>query len=209
MPENKARTLVLLDFDGTLLEGDIFAAFLKLRLKSLRMKIRALRAVPFLLAYKLGLMSNSRSKEAVFKVLFKGESESYFRSEVAAFWQKRGTQLNPSIHPKIEAYKKEGAELCIVSANFSLLLEAFCERHPEFKQIATQVAVQNGKITGAFDSPNCHGPEKVKRIEAIYGQVRDQYQSVHAYGDTQGDIPMLQWADEGYLLQNGAWHKID
>tara|TARA_B100000282_G_scaffold200831_1_gene147062 strand:- start:209 stop:838 length:630 start_codon:yes stop_codon:yes gene_type:complete len=209
MQENRARTLVLLDFDGTLLEGDIFAAFLKRRLKSLRMKIRALRAVPFLLAYKLGLMSNSSSKEAVFKVLFKGESESHFRSEAAAFWQKRGTQLNPLIQSKIEAYKKEGAELCIVSANFSLLLEAFCELQPDFKQISTLVAVRNGKITGAFDSPNCYGPEKVKRIEAIYSPSREQYQSVHAFGDTQGDIPMLQWADEGYLLQNGAWHKID
>ena len=54
---------------------------------------------------------------------------------------------------------------------------------------------------GSFIGANCRGPEKVRRLQEVFGP------NVHlaaAYGDTAGDHEMLQIADEkGYRIFAG------
>ena len=61
--------------------------------------------------------------------------------------------------------------------------------------VGTQIEVVDGKITGRFLTPNCYGPEKVHRVEALLSEPRDHYH-ITAYGDSRGDKEMLQYADE-------------
>jgi len=49
----------------------------------------------------------------------------------------------------------------------------------------------SGRLTGGFATPNCRGPEKVKRLRAIFG---DDIRLAAAYGDTGGDREMLKLA---------------
>ena len=57
------------------------------------------------------------------------------------------------------------------------------------------------RVTGAFDSNNCRGPEKVQRLTAAYG---DGLRLAAAYGDTAGDREMLALAEEkGYRVFTG------
>lgn len=198
---------MLLDFDGTLMDSDVFLDFIAFRLMDYRMWWRLLLALPYMLAYKLRLMKNDRAKEKVFSALFKGENESSFRNSAEQFWYHHGTDINPAIVDRISQYQKEKAEFLIVSANFAPLIEAFASRNYRFDFLATELEVVEGKLSGRFASLNCHGQEKVRRLDIrIFN--REQYSSVHAYGDSKGDIPMLHWADEGYMLRNENWQKI-
>ena len=62
--------------------------------------------------------------------------------------------------------------------------------------LGTQVEVDaHGHLTGRFASPNCYGPEKVRRLQTIEPH-RATYTLV-AYGDSRGDAELLEWADEG------------
>ena len=64
--------------------------------------------------------------------------------------------------------------------------------------LGTKVEVDAaGCLTGRFSTPNCYGPEKVRRIEAVWPH-REQY-DVSAFGDSRGDKEMLAYADQAYF----------
>lgn len=64
--------------------------------------------------------------------------------------------------------------------------------------LGTKVEVDAaGCLTGRFATPNCYGPEKVRRIEAVWPH-REQY-DVSAFGDSRGDKEMLAYADQAYF----------
>jgi phosphatidylglycerophosphatase C len=44
-----------------------------------------------------------------------------------------------------------------------------------------------------MDGPNCRGPEKVRRLQAIFG---DDVKLDVAFGDSDGDLDMLGLANE-------------
>ena len=56
--------------------------------------------------------------------------------------------------------------------------------------LGTKLMTRNGKITGKIDGKNCHGSEKVCRIEERYNL--SDYTDIYCYGDTRGDKPMLE-----------------
>lgn len=50
-----------------------------------------------------------------------------------------------------------------------------------------------GNVTGNLKGVNCWGPEKVRRLEELYGS-RENY-VLYAYGNGTGDKDMLNSAD--------------
>ena len=52
--------------------------------------------------------------------------------------------------------------------------------------------MKNGLLTGKIENQNCHGEEKVNRINAAFDL--SQYDEIYCYGDTKGDKPMLRLA---------------
>lgn len=118
-----------------------------------------------------------------------------------------GLALNPLIESAIEKHQKDQAEFWIVSANFEPLIAAFCKRAGTYAYLCTRLEERDGKLTGRFLGPNCFGVEKVHRLEQHFPD-RDQFSQVIAYGDSAGDLPMLQWADQGFLLKDHHWQKI-
>ena len=209
MPESSGKnTLVLLDFAGTLMEEDTFLAFLIFRLKEFRIVLRSILALPYFIAFQFKLMDNSKAKEKVFGMLFKGEKQLDFERKAQEFWDFQGTNLNPAINDLISNYQKEGAELMIVSANFNPIIAAFSASAYRFNDfLCTELETEGDRLTGRFASPNCHGEEKVRRLKIRFPD-RSVFSEIHAYGDSNGDLPMLRWADRGYLLQKGEWQKI-
>jgi len=65
--------------------------------------------------------------------------------------------------------------------------------------ISTRLETKDGLLTGNFATPNCYGPEKVRRIREVVDL--SAYQTVYAYGDSRGDREMLEIAHEkGYRV---------
>jgi phosphatidylglycerophosphatase C len=68
--------------------------------------------------------------------------------------------------------------------------------------IGTELAFDpQGFATGGFATPNCRGPEKVKRLRAEFGE---DVVLRAAYGDTGGDREMIAAAEiAGYQVFKG------
>lgn len=91
---------------------------------------------------------------------------------------------------------KQGAQCLVVSASVDNWVKPF---FPDaVKVLGTQLEVKDGRLTGRFTTPNCYGPEKVKRLKEAYPDLecnRDKYYII-AYGDSRGDKEILEFADE-------------
>jgi phosphatidylglycerophosphatase C len=70
--------------------------------------------------------------------------------------------------------------------------------------ICTEMQVQDARLTGRLQTPNCHGEQKVLRLKAWlserFGADVTEAMTLYAYGDTAGDKPMLRLATQ-------AWYR--
>jgi len=76
----------------------------------------------------------------------------------------------------------------IVSASAQDWIKDWCAE-TGVSMIATKLEVKEGKITGKIEGNNCHGKEKVRRINETYNL--SDYNEIYCYGDSRGDKPML------------------
>lgn len=67
----------------------------------------------------------------------------------------------------------------------------------EFELISTKLKSINEISTGKYLGANCYGFEKVRRIIEKYNL--SEYNEIYAYGDSKGDLPMLQIANRRFF----------
>ncbi len=186
--------LALFDFDGTITTHDSYREFLLFSFGKMRFITGILRVSPWLLAYLLRLVSNQTAKEKVTEVFFAGMSRSDFDKHASAFVkQKLNSMIRPAAMKKILWHMQQKHRIIVVSASFSDFLKFWCEQH-QLELISTNLEENGGVLTGRFATPNCYGPEKVKRLKE-HLQL-DQYETIYAYGDSRGDREMLEIAHE-------------
>ncbi|OXE35793.1 MAG: hypothetical protein CGW95_11655 [Phenylobacterium zucineum] len=184
--------LVAYDFDGTLTSRDSFMAFLKWRVPLFRFASGMVRLIPAVLFY-LFHRDRGQLKAAVIKEFLAGHIKEDIEAEALAFVQSQASGLlRPDALRSWRYWQQRQAELVIVTASPDLIIAPFARGLGADALIATELEVdESGRLTGAFTSPNCRGPEKVKRLRAIYG---DDVRLAAAYGDTSGDTDMLKLA---------------
>jgi len=186
--------LALFDFDGTITTHDSYREFLLFSFGKMRFITGILRVSPWLLAYLLRLVSNQTAKEKVTEVFFAGMSRADFDKHASAFVkQKLNSMIRPAAMKKILWHMQQKHRIIVVSASFSDFLKFWCEQH-QLELISTNLEEDGGVLTGRFATPNCYGPEKVKRLKE-HLQL-DQYETIYAYGDSRGDREMLEIAHE-------------
>ena len=84
--------------------------------------------------------------------------------------------------------------VCCAKRDSASWVGAGTQRRPVV--LGTKVETRDGRLTGRFATPNCYGPEKVRRIREVFPD-RDNYH-LTAFGDSRGDKEMLDYADQGY-----------
>ncbi len=187
--------IVFCDFDGTITTKDSFAEFIKFYKSPTLFYFGLILCSPFLLLFKLRVLSNQAAKELLTRFYFKGDHITDFSEKANTFsLTKIDDILIPKAIQQLQEYKKAGGKVVIVSASFALYLKAWCSKN-DFELIATELEVKDEKITGNFFGENCYGEEKLKRIRLSYDL--SNYE-VHAYGDTKGDLPMLSIAQKSF-----------
>ena len=191
------RSFAFFDFDGTISTHDSFRDFLRFCHGSMRV-LRGLSLLsPHLAAYVLGIISNHRAKERVFHHFFAGMTLAELEHLARRFAE---THLPGMVRQqaleRLRDHRRHGHRLYIVSASPRIYLEPWAEALGA-EVIATDIEIRSGRITGRFASPNCFGPEKVRRIRLETDLNADDY--VYAYGDSRGDREMLDLADEGFF----------
>lgn len=83
----------------------------------------------------------------------------------------------------------------LVTASLDIWAKPFAEAF-KMQLVSTRAEFRNGVFTGNFVGKNCNGNEKLVRIQQEISN--HKYDKIIAFGDTSGDKPMLNWANEGH-----------
>lgn len=178
------------DFDGTIYDGDSTVDFFLFAMKRRPSLICYIprQAWGFLL-YGLKQINKTALKEYFFRFLSGIDAEKLTED----FWDRN----------RYKIYKwyldQQQPDDIIISASPEFLLKPICQRLGIHHLIASKVDAQSGKFIGE----NCHGAEKVRRLEVEYPvTLIDSF-----YSDSQSDLPLAQIADKAFLVVNGDLRK--
>lgn len=185
------------DFDGTLTTGDTFMPFLR-QLQGAASYYRKLAALsPVLAGYLVRMVPNDVAKTRVLQRFVKGMPRDRLFSAGDAFCHTLPALLRPEGIELLQWHQSQGHRCVLVSASLDVYLQCWASRHEFDHVISTELDYVEGVATGHILGNNCHGEEKSLRICRWLNGVRPS--ATYAYGDTKGDLPMLQQADQGFL----------
>ncbi len=187
-----APDLAVFDLDGTLTRRDTFLPFLR-RVAGSRTTAMALaRSFPALAAACRDRARRDAFKEAlVGATLGARESDGVDRMGAAYAEHLLATQLRPDTLARLRWHQAEGHDCVIVSASLTVYVAPLAKRLGVDRVVATELEVgSDGRLTGRFVGPNCRAAEKLRRIEAAYGDRPIGW----AYGDSVDDQIVLDRA---------------
>ena len=199
----EGNPLVAFDFDGTLTVSDSFMAFLRWRVSAAGWYAGMARMAPAAASYVFH-RNRGRIKAAAVRVFLKGVPRAQLELEAKAFAEFIApTFFRPDALVVWRRWRSRGARLVIVTASPEILVAPFARGLGADGLIGTELAFDaQGKVAGGFAGANCRGPEKVRRLKETFGE---NMVLKAAYGDTSGDVDMLEIAEEkGYQIFKGG-----
>lgn len=184
-------TVAVFDFDGTITRGsDSTAAFCLAEVPAARVLRAVLRAAPELARYPLGLAGRQGLKESLLIGLFRGLDDRELRARAAAWAVRRlPGWVRPAALDRLRWHQAQGHRVVVASASLEIVVGPWARTAGVGDVLATRLQVRDGRLTGRLDGPNCYGPEKVRRLRALLGDL-DGFE-LYAYGDTNGDRELL------------------
>ena len=191
------KKIYAFDFDGTLTTRDSLIAFLVFAFGWKELLRCFSLHLPLLLAMKFGIIDSGKVKERIFAWYFKGMPEDMFDDLCRRFAASNKGIVRPKGMEKIRQILSEpDTTVMIVSASINNWVAPFFTEFPQIEIFCTRIETKNGALTGRFLSANCRCKEKVRRILALPPDRRSYW--LTAFGDSSGDIEMLNFADEGF-----------
>lgn len=195
---------VFVDLDGTLTQKDSYLPFLFYCSKEFGLRMGSTLLLPiFLLLYWIGAVTNARLKEAFLQSVLAGVPVERLRPIVEGYVAslvERG--LNRKLVQAIQDHLKRGDRVILVSASFDLYVERLAERLGIPDVVCTRAEVRDGIVTGRIRGENCHGQEKVQRLEALLAPA--EWAASILYTDHHSDLPLLKKVSQGFLVNPGA-----
>jgi phosphatidylglycerophosphatase C len=194
--------LAVFDFDGTLTTADSLGAFLHRHLGTTGWAWALLRQSPTLLGYVLRRVPNHQAKASLLQQTLQGASQDSLdraAERLVQEWLPR--HLNTWALDELQGHQQAGHTCVLLSASLDVYLSAVAKALEIPHLICTGLEIREGSCTGQMSTPNCHGDEKWRRLQAWFAQQGRRRESweVHAYGDTRGDLPVLRQADQAWL----------
>ncbi|MBL7003992.1 MAG: HAD-IB family hydrolase [Gammaproteobacteria bacterium] len=189
--------LALFDFDGTITHKDSLFDFLLYAVGLPKFIMNFMLLSPYMIAFKLKLMTNQKAKERVIGLFFKGYTAVKFNQIAKQYALNKIDRLvRPEAKAKLQWHLQQNDKVVIVSASIEAWLKPWCDVNG-IELLATQLEIVEERISGRFLTKNCFGDEKVNRIKQHYDI--KQYPLIYAYGDSSGDTAMLKLADKPFF----------
>lgn len=192
----KTKQLAVFDFDGTLTTCDTFVEFALKSAGRARLFSAMLCISPWLVAWKLRLIEGGRAKQKLFSALYAGRPHDWLVRQGEDFAISIDTYSRPEIVQALHKHIERGYDVYIVSASLPEWIRPWALKQgiPADHVIGTECEIdERGTITGKFATPNCYGPEKVRRLAAAIGDLSSYH--ITAYGDSAGDTDLFAVAD--------------
>ena len=193
------------DFDGTLTRRDTLIPFLARGLGWPSFLLALLTCSPWLAAYALRLLRNDVAKARLLRATLSGVSTAQ-ADDWTARWlaQDFPGQLRSWTLARLAEHQQAGPCCVLVSASPDIYLVRVARELGFNGLICTEMEVKGERLTGRLRTPNCHGEQKVLRLKSWLDQRFDAASlsalTLHAYGDTAGDKPLLRLAQH-------AWYR--
>lgn len=196
--------LVFFDLDETITRHDTLLPY-ALRFLCLNQPWRLpllVRVIPPLVNFLLGRGDEGPIKEAFVKATLGGSRRSDIDAWTTRFVPDviaRGTfadALN-----KVTEHQRRGDYLVLMSASTDLYVPAIARELGFNETICTQVRWNGDRLDGTLTTPNRKGVEKARCFTAL--RERHPGLATTAYGNSSTDLPHLQLADHGVLV-NGS-----
>lgn len=186
----------LFDFDNTLVRGDSFIRFGVYALGKCRFALAVVEASPWLVAWKMGLLSSSAAKEKLFGFMFKGMDFSEFERKGKGFAAEISEMLRSDVKQEMDALRDSGARIIVATASVEEWVRPWAIANGVDFVIGTKAEVDdNGRLTGRFSTANCRGEEKARRIQQYLASESWPQCEIHAWGNMPDDMAMLEMAD--------------
>jgi len=198
------RNLVVFDLDGTLTRRDTYVRYLfGYLIRHPWRFVRVLHLPWFVLQFYLGRISNTALKQTFLRACLGGLERPALLRWTQTFLDKlfAGGFVQEGLIT-LDRHHKRGDVLVLLTASLDLYVDDLGNRLGFHHVICTRVEWQRNKLSGRLSGPNRYGTEKVRCLQTLKEQYRGH--PVIAYADHHSDIPLLQLADEGVLINGTA-----
>jgi phosphatidylglycerophosphatase C len=195
------RNLALFDFDGTITHSDTFTPFIHFSASRLRKVLGITLLLPLILLYELGLLPATKMRAAAAFMAFIGRTAAEVNELGSRYAEGFAHVLRREALDKIRWHQARGDEVVVVSASLHPYLRAFCDEQG-VALICTRLQQSGDKLTGRYESGDCTGSEKARRVRAAYDLRR--YPVIYAYGDTPEDDELLALATRRFF----RWREL-
>jgi HAD superfamily hydrolase (TIGR01490 family) len=195
--------LALFDFDGTITTVGTFPLFCRYVVTRPRLVVGGLLISPWLVGYKVGLVSDRRMCAVLAKPSFAGQRRDRIEALGARFARDViPALLNPPAIERIGWHKSRGDVVAVVSASLGAYLVPWCTSM-DVDVICAELASKNARLTGRYVDGDCCAEDKVRLICRRYDITT--FETIYAYGDSDDDSAMLSLATERYV----RWQRMD
>jgi phosphatidylglycerophosphatase C len=192
----------IVDLDHTLTTVDTLPPFL---FGLMRRHPRLLAKLPVLvwhyLRFRLGLIDNNRLKSRFLRELLASTP-----SALAAQWGRQfaaqivATRLNRALLSRLNGQRERGAVIALASASPDIYVDELASLLRIEHVICTRlVRDARGAFTGALQTDNCYGEEKLRRVRQWLAS-QPQPLRTHFYTDHHSDLPLLQAVDHAVMV---------
>ena len=188
--------LALFDFDGTLTTKDTFSGFIYGSSGRLRTTVGSVVLAPLVLGYRQGVVPGATLRRAAAAFCFRGRAVEDVERDGRRYARTFDAILRPTALARLDWHQKRGDRIVIVSASLSAYLRPFAESLG-VELICTELDARGGVHTGFFRGGDCSAEEKARRVRERYAL--DEYETIHAYGDTREDHALLRLANKRYF----------
>jgi len=204
-PVSLPAAIAAFDFDGTLTRRDTLLPFLARGLGWPRFLLALLQCSPWLAGYAVRLVRNDVAKARLMRATLSGRSLAEIDGWTTRWLAEDfAGQLQDWTVARLAWHRQAGHCCVLVSASPDLYLQRVARQLGFDGLVCTEMEVQGACLTGRMRTPNCHGEQKVLRLQAWlsarFGGQSAQAMTLYAYGDTAGDKPLLR-------LARHAWYR--
>ena len=195
--------IVLFDLDGTLTRRDTYLPFLGLCLKQFRIRRLSLAALSFhILLYKFGIIDNHQLKEIFLERTLSGITLEDLKPVAERFvLDLIDSGLRKPVIQRLNAHLNEGDKVILVTASFDFYVIKLARKIGINHVVCTRAEVNDGILTGRILGKNCHGEEKVRRLENLLSESDWDFSVL--YTDHYSDHPLLKKVNKGILVEPG------
>ena len=191
------KNLALFDFDGTLCKKDSFTGFIFYALSKRHIVKQGLKLLPWIQAYYFNIYPAHAMRPKLFNAMFKDADYTQIQQMAEAYAQLLMHELDAKFITQLRQHKSLGHDVVLVSASVDLYLKPLCQLL-DINLICTETEVQDGRLTGYYQSADCSRLQKKIRISEHYNIA--EYSSIYAYGNSEEDLEMFSLAQYTYMV---------